>query len=111
MSKSLKLEIVVLVLIPLLYFASCSVISNHHDRGFAKVRLGDQESQVIAAMGEPSDRETAGEAGHTHGEAACSVPCVQRLWYLNNLSLAGEAWFVDLGESGRVMHTAHLVSP
>ena len=100
-----------LVLTPVLYVAVCSAVSNHRDQGFAKVRPGGREPEVIAAMGEPADREVANSMGHDHGTVACIAPCAQRLWYLNNLGLAGEAWFIDLDESGRVLHTAHLISP
>ncbi len=111
MAKAVRLAAWTLCLTPVLYFTACSIVSNHRDQGFARVRLGDNEVRVIAAMGKPSDREAAGSVGHNHGAASCSAPCAQRLWYLNNLSLAGEAWFVDLGESGQVVDTARLVSP
>lgn len=111
MSTAAKIIVGSVILVPLLYIGACSAISHQRDRGFAQVKEGDTEQQVIAAMGEPSDRETASNRLAKYGLPECQAPCVQRLWYLNKLGLVGEAWSVELDASGHVVHTAHIVSP
>jgi hypothetical protein len=76
-----------LVLAPLLYITSCSVISQVHDGAFADVKDGDTKAQVIATMGQPSDREwSGGRCAPQYGVPDCAPPCVQRLWYLIGLA-------------------------
>jgi hypothetical protein len=111
MSRTAKIVMGVLVLIPSLYVCSCGGIEHRHEHAFARVKEGDTEQQVIAVMGEPTDRETPSNRLAKYGAPECQAPCVQRLWYPNKLSLAGEAWSVDLDAAGHVVHTAHLVSP
>jgi hypothetical protein len=102
----------IIVLIPALYFTSCAVVSGQKAKAFEHVKVGDTESQVINVMGQPKDRETNGGPRLTkYGLAACTAPCAQRLWYPNGMSLAGEAWTVELDASGHVVHTAHVTSP
>jgi hypothetical protein len=109
---TVKVVVGALVLAPLLYITSCSVISHVHDGAFVHVNEGDTEVQVIAAMGRPSDREWAG-GRHVpqYGAPDCASPCVQRLWYLNRLSLVGEAWMIELDGKGRVVQTSFVESP
>ncbi|MBB3228104.1 hypothetical protein FHW69_002739 [Luteibacter sp. Sphag1AF] len=102
----------IIVLIPALYFTSCSLISGQRARAFEQVHVGDTEQQVIDVMGKPADRETAGGPRQTkYGVAACTAPCMQRLWYPNSISLAGEAWSVDIGSDGHVVNDDHITSP
>lgn len=102
----------IIVLIPVLYFTSCGVVSSQKAKAFEHVETGDTEQQVIDIMGQPQDRETsAGPRLAKYGVAACTAPCAQRLWYPNGMSLAGEAWAVELDVSGHVVHTAHVTSP
>lgn len=102
----------ILILIPVLYFTSCSIVSNQKARAFERVHLGDTEQQVIETMGVPTDREiSTGRRLVKYGIAACTTPCTQRLWYPNNLSLAGEAWSIEFDATGHVVHTAHIASP
>lgn len=103
----------ILVLIPVVYFTSCSVVSGQRGRAFERVQMGGgTEQQVIEVMGNPVDREAAsGPRLLKYGVPACTAPCSRRLWYPNSLSLAGEAWFVDIGSDGHVVHTAHVTSP
>lgn len=112
MSVAIKIIVGSCVLLPMLYGGACSAISHHREHGFAQVKIGDTKQQVIAIMGEPADHETAGGTRLAkYGVAECKAPCSERLWYTNKLSLAGEAWDVELDSSGRVMHAAHIVSP
>lgn len=112
MGATAKVVVGIIILIPVLYIGSCSVISRQREHGLAQVKKGESEQQVIQAMGQPADRETAG--GHRvakYGAPECKAPCAQRLWYPNPISLAGEAWSVDLDVSGHVVATDHIVSP
>lgn len=111
MSKATQIIVGAIVLIPVLYLGSCGLLTHQHEKAFAQVKEGDTEQQVIAAMGEPADRETASNRLVKYGAPECKAPCVQRLWYPNKLSLAGEAWSVDLDAGGHVVHTAHITSP
>lgn len=111
MTTVAKIVAGIIALIPVLYIGSCSVINHQRERGFDQVKVGDTEAQVIAAMGEPVARETASNRLAKYGAPECQGPCSQRLWYPNKLSLAGEAWAVELDGSGRVVHTAHVTSP
>jgi hypothetical protein len=87
------------------------VTTHLNEKAIAHIQEGDTEQQVIAAMGEPADRETATNRLAKYGAPECRAPCVQRLWYTNKLSLAGEAWSVELDAAGHVVRTAHFVSP
>ncbi|MFC3651913.1 hypothetical protein ACFONN_10200 [Dyella humi] len=112
MSKIVELIVGAVVLAPLLYITSCSVISRVHERDFAQVKGGDVEVQVITAMGQPSDEERAGgRSVPRYGAPQCVAPCVRRLWWFNRLSLVGEAWMIELNGQGRVVRTAYIVSP
>lgn len=112
MSKVVQLVVWVVVMLPVLYISSCTVISHVHDHDFVHVKVGDTEPQVMAAMGSPSDEEKAGgRCVPQYGAPECVSPCVQRLWYLNRLSLVGEAWMIELDGQGRVVQTAYVVSP
>lgn len=111
MGVTAKVIAVTIVMVPVLYIGACSAISFDRNRGFALVKEGDTEQQVIAAMGEPADREMPSNRLAKYGSPECRDPCVQRLWYPNYLGLVGEAWSVELDASGHVVHTAHIVSP
>lgn len=102
----------ILVLIPVAYFTSCSVVSGQRARAFERVRMGDTEQRVIEVMGKPADQEAAsGPRLLKYGVPACTAPCALRLWYPNGLSLAGEAWSVDIGADGHVVHADYVTSP
>jgi hypothetical protein len=112
MSKPLKILAGALVGIPLLYIASCSVISQVHDHDFDRVKERDQKAQVIAIIGDPSDTEIAGgRRVPQYGAQECRAPCAERLWYLNRLSLVGEAWAIELDGRGKVVRTIFVESP
>jgi hypothetical protein len=112
MSAVAKIVGGIIVLIPLLYFTSCGVVSSQKAKAFDHLQIGDTEQQVIGIMEQPEDRETSkGSRLAKYGVAACAAPCAQRLWYPNGMSLAGEAWMVELDASGHVIHTAHVTSP
>ncbi|WP_333676652.1 hypothetical protein [Dyella sp.] len=112
MSTITRIFVGLVVFVPFLYITSCSVISRVHEHDFALVKEGDAEAHVITTMGQPSDEERAGGRRVPRYDAPeCVAPCVQRLWYLNRLSIVGEAWMIELSDQGRVVRTAYIVSP
>lgn len=112
MSTTSRIAAMVTMAVPVLYIGSCSAITHMREHGFAHIKKGNTESQAIAAMGLPFDREIAGiRRLPQHGAPECVSPCSQRLWYPNRLTLTGEAWAIDLDKSGRVVDTAHITSP
>lgn len=112
MSTITRVFVGLVVFVPFLYITSCSVISHVHEHDFAQVKEGDVEAHVISTMGSPSDEERAGGRRVPHyGAPNCTSPCVQRLWYLNRLSLVGEAWVIELDERGRVARAVFIESP
>lgn len=112
MSRAVTAVIAVVVMLPVLYITSCSAISHVHEHDFAQVKEGDVEAHVIIAMGQPSDEERAGgRSVPQYGAPECKSPCVRRLWWINRLSLVGEAWMIELDGEGRVVRTAYIESP
>jgi hypothetical protein len=112
MSRAVTAVVALVGMLPVLYISSCTVIAQVHDHDFAHVKVGDTEPHVIAAMGSPSDEERAGSRRvPQYGAPECASPCVRRLWYLNRLSLVGEAWEIDLDGQGRVVRAASIASP
>lgn len=113
--KSRKAPLIVagvLVTIPVVYIASCSMVSERTAHAFELVKMGDTEQRVIEVMGAPVDSEYAGAPLRVkYGGPACSHPCAKRLWYLNSMSLVGEAWSVELDSTGHVVQADHLTSP
>jgi hypothetical protein len=75
MSKIVKVLVAAIVLAPVLYITSCGAISHVHDRDFAYVKEGDMAPQVIAVMGQPSDREwSGGRRVPAYGAPDCTEP-------------------------------------
>jgi hypothetical protein len=102
----------IFVLVPVLYLASCGAISKYRTWGFERVKIGNTETEIIEAMGTPTDIETRdGPQLIWYAHSSCELPCAKRLWYPNRLSLAGEAWGIELDSSGRVIHTVYIISP
>jgi hypothetical protein len=100
-----------IALVPLLWIGSCRHFEASHARGFEALRIGDTEARVVALMGEPTKVESRGEGFPPFADEACRDPCARRLWYATRLNLDTEAWSIEIGEAGRVVHTAHWVSP
>jgi hypothetical protein len=81
LSKTAKMVVAAMVLIPVLYVSSCSAISNIHGHDFAEVKEGDMLPRVIAVMDQPSVREwSGGRRVPAYGVPDCTKPCLQRLW-------------------------------
>ena len=100
------------ILVPVLYISTCSVISNRRAKGFEAVSVGNTEQQVVNALGTPSVLESGGGAYFPrYGAKACSAPCAERLWFENRMTLDAEAWSVELDASGMVIKKSHWISP
>jgi hypothetical protein len=111
-SGAAKLVGLVVVLVPLLYISTCSVISSRRVKGFEAVSVGDTKRQVVILLGTPSVREkSGGEHFARYGAKVCSAPCAERFWFENRMTLDMEAWSVEFDASGKVIKTSHWVSP
>lgn len=94
------------------YIGVCAFVSHTRNKAFNLVQVGDTASAVIALFGtEPSMREKQGILFARYATKPCSSPCVERLWFENRLSLVGEAWSIEIDQSGRVIDTSRWVSP
>lgn len=102
---------ILILLSPAVYMSSCTYISIVNGRAFDLVQTGDKKATVLAQFGSPSVQEGHGKAFARYSSVACTVPCVERLWFENKLILGVEAWSIDIGGDGRVVHTAHWVFP
>lgn len=102
----------IIVLVPLLYVSTCSMIATVKTRGFDKVNKGNTEQQVIEALGNPSVREKSGGVPFRRYTAyACEAPCVERFWFENRMGMDIEAWSVEFDGNGKVVSKSHLTSP
>lgn len=107
-----RIALVAVVLVPILYVSTCSVISTRRAEGFAAVNFGDTKIQVLRALGTPSVLERAdGKYFSRYGAKACIAPCTERFWFENRMTLDSEAWSVEFDNSGRVIKKSHWVSP
>lgn len=96
---------------PFLYASSCAYISHSKGKAFDRINIGDTEEQVIRVAGSPSFREQPGKLYTPYASQECQKPCVERLWFENRLSLDGEAWVIELGDSSQVIHKTYFLSP
>ena len=107
-----KLVWLVVVLVPLLYISTCSVITSRRVKGFEAVSVGDTRQRVLILLGTPSVSEKSrGEHFARYGAKVCSAPCAERLWFENRMTLDMEAWSVEFDASGRVIKKSLWVSP
>ena len=95
-----------------LYVGSCTYKSEVGQRNFKGVRVGDSLDRVLQVMGEPEVTQARGEdAPRGYGGTRCEESCKKRFWYLNRMSLMGEAWSFEIDEKGRVHGAAYWISP
>jgi len=100
------------ILVPLLYISTCSVISSRTTRAFEKISVGDSEQQVSEALGTPSIREKSAVAPFRRYTAyACKPPCADRFWYENRMGMDLEAWSIEFDASGKVIKKSKWTSP
>jgi hypothetical protein len=112
-SGSVMKRFVILFLAGLMaaYPLSCSLVSKRNSRAFESVSLGDDRHAVVQALGTPNASEPPEKLFTRYASRPCGVNCKERLWFENRLSFGTEAWSVELGEDGKVVHKAHWHSP
>jgi hypothetical protein len=113
--KKVSWSAIVMLAIGVVFAAYIGVwvfFSNVRNQAFDLVQIGDAEHEVIALFGtEPSMHEKQGILFARYATKPCSSPCVERLWFENRLSLSGEAWSIEVDQSGRVIDKSRWVSP
>lgn len=102
----------VLVLSPLLYISTCSVISHSREAAFDAISPGDTKESVLKAFGSSPLRErAAGEAFLRYASHPCSAPCEERWWFENRMSFDTEAWSIEFDGTQRVARKVRWSSP
>lgn len=99
----------VLAIIPA-YFVACTGISARKSRAYDSIGFRDTRTAVIDAFGAPDVVEVPGKPFLRYATRPCGA-CAERLWFENGLTFGIEAWSVELDREGRVLETAHWVSP
>lgn len=106
-----KIVLFGLLAVPVFYVSSCEFISKTGSHAFDAVNVGDTRASVVQIFGKPSHIEHPDLLYAAYAASPCKVPCVERLWFENRLSIGMEAWSVELDKSGRVVHKAYWMSP
>lgn len=100
----------IVIFSPAWYVAACCVISNSRKEAFHQIHPGDTRQAILASFGTPSHVEfSGGKVGH-YGQALCTAPCAERLWFENSLTPDLEVWSIDLDGSGRVLDKLYTTS-
>ncbi len=101
----------IIVLVPVLYVSTCSIISGSRSREFESIVIGQTEQQVIDALGQPSIREKRGGVPfQRYTSYPCEAPCAERLWFENRMSFDFDAWSVDLSDEGKIIKKSRWAS-
>jgi hypothetical protein len=79
--------------------------------GLAKVQIGDSEELVVSRLDQPSVKELEDRPFLRYATKPCFGQCKARLWWEWPILPGVEAWSVELDAGGRVIDTAHWVSP
>jgi hypothetical protein len=108
---SKKTLIWMLLLIPVLYVATCSSISENKSVAFERIQIGDTKEDVINSLGKPSKIEQSGILFSRYATQQCQSPCSERLWFENRLIIDIEAWSVELDKNNKVIKKSHWLSP
>ena len=111
MSKILKCLVFVLLGAVAIFVASCSLQARSRTHSLAKIAVGDTKQSVLDRLGQPARIETPSHPYLTYATQGCVAPCATRLWWEWPLFRGVEAWSVALDPAGRVIHTAHWISP
>src|SRR5688500_8059033 len=111
MSKIIQRLILVLLAIAVVLIASCSIQAYNRTQSLSRISVGDSELSVLEQLGQPSAREIPGQPYLLYAVQGCLPPCATRLWWEWPLFRGIEAWSVELDSSGKVLGTAHWVSP
>lgn len=99
------------LILPAIYFSSCSYVSHKGREAFSTLSKGDTEEQVIAKFGTPTRRQPRGVVYRRYANDDCTEPCIERLWFENKLSPVDEAWAVSLDSNRRVIAYSYYMSP
>lgn len=103
--------VVIVMLSPIFYLSMCTYISTEHSHAFDSIQVGDNRAKVLSRFGSPSVSEKKDDSFVRYSSIGCTAPCEERLWFENKMILGVEAWSIDLGVDGRVVHKAHWSSP
>jgi hypothetical protein len=90
---------------------ACEIKARHYNAAFSFLAVGDSEASVVARMGVPAVRESAGQPYLRYATSACTNPCAIRLWWEMPIMPGIEGWSVELGKDRKVVRTSHWVSP
>jgi len=111
MKRFAKILGVVITFVPVLVLGSCAYAVARNGRAFSETVDGDMRSTVVARFGAPDIEETAGKPYLVYASTGCQAPCEVRLWWEHPILRGIEAWSVEFDGQGKVVHTAHWVSP
>jgi hypothetical protein len=101
-----------LLVIVAAYLTSCTVNKHRLETNFEAVTVGTTEADFLARMGPPHAADSSSTVNATFASRPCEAPCTRRVWYYNSLQPPGlEAWSFELDANGRVVRSAHWVSP
>jgi hypothetical protein len=111
-TKSGRIVLWGILLVPVLYVSTCSYVSHRKASAFDTINVGDAEGEVVRVLGPPSVREKAGGTPFSrYSSKACIAPCTERLWFENRLGIDTEAWSINLDVNRRVIDKARWISP
>ena len=107
----IPISVAVITAILLSYVGTCVFVKMRRQAAYDSVKIGDTADFVVARFGNPSVREGPEKLFARYASSKCQLPCAERLWFENRLTLDLEAWSVSLGSDGRVVEKYHWVSP
>lgn len=111
MKRFIKIFGVVILFVSVLALGSCVYAVARNEKAFSETVGGDTRSAVVARFGSPDIEETAGKPYLVYANSGCETPCEVRLWWEHPVLRGIEAWSVEFDSQGRVVNTAHWVSP
>jgi hypothetical protein len=91
--------------------AAYSVQANRRTRALDQITAGDTAASVIERLGQPTTTELPDKPYLLYSDHGCAAPCATRLWWEGPFLRGMEAWSVELDASGKVVKSAHWVSP
>jgi hypothetical protein len=111
MNRFAKILGVVITFVPVLVLGSCAYAVARNEKAFSETVDDDKRSTVVARFGSPDIEETAATPYLRYASSGCKAPCEVRLWWEHPVLPGIEAWSVEFDGQGKVVHTAHWVSP
>ena len=102
----------VTIVIAVSALVSCEQAAHRLNSHASEVAVGDTEASVIDRLGLPDVRESAESKPYLeYATSPCFGPCSTRLWWKSPFLSSVEAWSVEFDRNGKVLSTAHWVSP